>query len=110
MNVLDRNRQHFWRNLATRLTAIFITVVLIVWSLPRNEEVRLRYDIGKPWSYGSLIAKFGNGSPGSGAAAAEPDLLGGADRFGSGGRGSRLRGRGPPEAAGAGGGRGSTQA
>ncbi|HEY9550902.1 MAG TPA: HDIG domain-containing metalloprotein [Prevotella sp.] len=58
MNVLDRNRQHFWRNLATRLTAIFITVVLIVWSLPRNEEVRLRYDIGKPWSYGSLIAKF----------------------------------------------------
>ena len=58
MNVLDRAQQHFWRNFFTRFVLVFITVVLIVWFLPRNEEVRLRYDIGKPWTYGSFIAKF----------------------------------------------------
>ncbi len=58
MNVLDRAQQHFWRNFFTRFILVFITVVLIVWFLPRNEEVRLRYDIGKPWTYGSFIAKF----------------------------------------------------
>ena len=37
---------------------IFITVMLIVWFLPRNNGPQMRYDIGKPWMYGSLIAKF----------------------------------------------------
>ena len=31
---------------------------LIVWALPRNESKQFRYDIGKPWMYGSFIAKF----------------------------------------------------
>ena len=35
-----------------------MTVTVIVWSLPRNEGQRFRYDIGKPWMYGSFIAKF----------------------------------------------------
>lgn len=58
MNVLDRAQQHFRHNFFIRFVLVFITVVLIVWSLPRNEDVRLRYDIGKPWTYGSFIAKF----------------------------------------------------
>jgi cyclic-di-AMP phosphodiesterase PgpH len=49
---------HFWRNLLTRTTLIIVTVVLIVWFLPRNESQRFRYDVGKPWMYGSFIAKF----------------------------------------------------
>lgn len=49
---------HYWRNLLARTVLILISVVLIVWFLPRNEETRFHYDIGKPWMYGSFIAKF----------------------------------------------------
>lgn len=37
---------------------ILITVAIIVWFLPRNEGRMFRYDVGKPWMYGSVIAKF----------------------------------------------------
>src|SRR5574344_1387730 len=50
--------EHFWRNLMARTILIFITVAIIVWFLPRNEGPRFHYDIGKPWMYGSFIAKF----------------------------------------------------
>lgn len=48
----------FWRNMATRMTLIAITVALIVWALPRTEGKRFHYDINKPWMYGQLIANF----------------------------------------------------
>ena len=34
------------------------TVAVIVFFLPRNSGPQYRYDIGKPWMYSSLIAKF----------------------------------------------------
>ena len=34
------------------------TVAVIVFFLPRNSGPQFRYDIGKPWMYSSLIAKF----------------------------------------------------
>lgn len=51
-------RKHYWRNLFARIGIIAVTVTLIVWFLPRKEEMRFRYDIGKPWMYNSFIAKF----------------------------------------------------
>ena len=48
----------FLRNMLTRLALVVITVAVIVWVLPRNESQRFKYDIGKPWMYGSFIAKF----------------------------------------------------
>ena len=42
----------------TRMALVLVTVAVIVWSLPRNESQRFRYDVGKPWMYGSFIAKF----------------------------------------------------
>ena len=42
----------------TRTMLVVVTVALIVWALPRNERQRFRYDVGKPWMYGSFIAKF----------------------------------------------------
>lgn len=39
-------------------TLILLSVVLIVWFLPRNKEQQFRYDIGRPWVYGPFIAKF----------------------------------------------------
>ena len=56
-NYNARKRIH-WRNITTRIVLITITVLLIVWFLPRNERQRFHYDIGKPWMYGSFIAKF----------------------------------------------------
>lgn len=47
-----------WRILLVRAALIVFTVAVIVWFLPRNERTQLRYDLGKPWMYGSFIAKF----------------------------------------------------
>ena len=55
---IEKSRKHFWRNMFTRIALVVVTVTVIVWSLPRNEGQRFRYDIGKPWMYGSFIAKF----------------------------------------------------
>lgn len=55
---IEKSRKHFWRNMFTRIALVLVTVTVIVWSLPRNEGQRFRYDIGKPWMYGSFIAKF----------------------------------------------------
>lgn len=52
------NRKLKWRNFLSRTLLVLITVLLIVWALPRNESKQFRYDIGKPWMYGSFIAKF----------------------------------------------------
>ena len=49
---------HYWRNLLTRIALVVLTILLIVWFLPRNEGPSFRYDINKPWMYGSFIAKF----------------------------------------------------
>ncbi len=54
----DNSNSRFWRNLLSRMALIIVTVTVIVWSLPRNESQRFKYDIGKPWMYGSFIAKF----------------------------------------------------
>lgn len=52
------SRKLKWRNFLIRTLLVLITVLLIVWALPRNESKQFRYDIGKPWMYGSFIAKF----------------------------------------------------
>ncbi len=54
-NTTDKN---YWRNFATRFSIILATVILIVWFLPRESGPQFRYDVGKPWMYGSLIARF----------------------------------------------------
>lgn len=41
-----------------RAALIVITVTIIVFFLPRNSGPQFRYDVGKPWMYSSLIAKF----------------------------------------------------
>ena len=52
------SRKLKWRNFLSRTLLVLITVLFIVWALPRNESKQFRYDIGKPWMYGSFIAKF----------------------------------------------------
>ncbi len=47
-----------WRNMGSRVLLVVLSVVLIVWFLPRTSGPQFRYDVGKPWMYGSLIAQF----------------------------------------------------
>ncbi len=57
--IINRSKEeHFWRNMFARTALIIITVIIIVWFLPRNEGMQFHYDIGKPWMYGSFIAKY----------------------------------------------------
>lgn len=57
-NFFRNTENHFWRNLLTRATIVVITVVIIVWAMPRNESKPFKYDVGKPWMYSSFIASF----------------------------------------------------
>lgn len=50
--------KRYWGNMLMRLALIAITVAVIVMFLPRNSGPQFRYDVGKPWMYSSLIAKF----------------------------------------------------
>ncbi len=58
MSIFKNPEENYWRNLVTKTILILMTVAIIVWFLPRNEGRQYRYDIGKPWMYGSVIAKF----------------------------------------------------
>lgn len=55
---INRPGKVFLRKFFTRLAIIAATVAIIVSFLPRYERTQLKYDIGKPWMYGSFIAKF----------------------------------------------------
>ena len=58
MSIFNNTEENYWLNLATKTVLVCITVAIIVWFLPRNEGRMYRYDVGKPWMYGSVIAKF----------------------------------------------------
>lgn len=58
MSIFNNPEENYWRNFATKTILILVTVAIIVWFLPRNEGRQFRYDVGKPWMYGSIIAQF----------------------------------------------------
>ena len=58
MNRYNQWKKFSWRSLLVRVLLVVVTVALIVWALPHNERQRYKYDVGKPWMYGSFIAKF----------------------------------------------------
>lgn len=50
--------EFFWRNLSIRTAFVLLTTILIVWFLPRNEGRKFDYEVGEPWHYGTIIAKY----------------------------------------------------
>ncbi|HCC87832.1 MAG TPA: hydrolase [Prevotella sp.] len=50
--------ENIWHCLAIRCGLVFLTSLIIIWFLPRNEAKQYAYEIGEPWHYGTLIAKF----------------------------------------------------
>ena len=58
MSIFHHTEENYWKEFFTKAFLVCITVTIIVWFLPRNEGRQYRYDVGKPWMYGSVIAKF----------------------------------------------------
>lgn len=58
MNKFSLSENHHWRKICSRIALVVISVTIIVCFIPRNSGPQFRYDVGKPWMYGSLIAKF----------------------------------------------------
>lgn len=58
MKKFNSREENYWRNTLLLSILIAVTVTLIVWFLPRNDSQQYRYDVNKPWMYGSYIAKF----------------------------------------------------
>ena len=50
--------ENIWHSLAIRAGLVFLTSFIIIWFLPRNEAKQYAYEIGEPWHYGTLMAKF----------------------------------------------------
>ena len=47
-----------WRDLLIRLTLVIISVVLIVWAMPRDSRITFKAEQNKPWRYADLRAPF----------------------------------------------------
>ena len=61
MRIIERiykQEEHYWRDVATRVILVVLTTFLIVWFLPRNEGKPFAYEVGEPWRYGTVIAKY----------------------------------------------------
>lgn len=53
-----KKEQRYWRKNAIRVALVFLTTALIVWFLPRREGKQYAYEVGEPWRYGTVIAKY----------------------------------------------------
>lgn len=58
MGRFDDKGKHIVRNRLARIALVAATIAVIVFFLPRNSGPQFKYDVGKPWMYSSLIAKF----------------------------------------------------
>lgn len=58
MNRTELTESIPWRRFVYVSLLVIATVITIVSFLPKNIGPQFRYDVGKPWTYGSFIAKF----------------------------------------------------
>ncbi len=58
MSKYNLSENNYMRDLITRFVLVILTVVIVVWALPREEGKMFHYDEGKPWMYGQLIAQY----------------------------------------------------
>lgn len=55
---INKNERNFWRNNSARVVLVLLSTLLIVWFLPRKEGKQFAYEVGEPWHYGTVIAKY----------------------------------------------------
>ena len=47
-----------WHDLLVRIALVLISVVLIVWAMPRDNQFTFKAEQGKPWRYADFTAPF----------------------------------------------------
>ena len=47
-----------WLSLLTNLVIAAATTIVIVWALPVNTDTNFKFEVGKPWAHGTLIANY----------------------------------------------------
>ena len=47
-----------WHELLVRISLVLISVVLIVWAMPRDNQFTFKAEQGKPWRYADFTAPF----------------------------------------------------
>ena len=47
-----------WLSLLTNLVVAAATTIVIVWALPVNTDTNFKFEVGKPWAHGTLIANY----------------------------------------------------
>ena len=47
-----------WHDLLVRIALVIISVVLIVWAMPRDSQITLKAEMGKPWRHADFTAPF----------------------------------------------------
>ena len=52
------DQEHYWRNQIARLGLTLLSTILIVWAMPSNEGKQFEYEVGEPWHYGTIIARY----------------------------------------------------
>ena len=55
---INTHTEHFWRDLGLYIGLVLLTTLVIVWFLPRNERKPFTYEVGEPWHYGTIIARY----------------------------------------------------
>ena len=55
MQIFDNK---YWRGLLLKTLLVIGTVALIVWAMPRDNELNFKAEIGKPWRYADFTAPF----------------------------------------------------
>ena len=57
ININLKNRIS-WKEIATRSAFVLVTVILIVWFMPRERQQTFKFEQGKVWNYPDLTAAF----------------------------------------------------
>ena len=47
-----------WHDLLIRISLVLVSVLLIVWAMPRDGQIILKAEKGKPWRHQDLVAPF----------------------------------------------------
>lgn len=58
MNSFNLKINITWRDIAIRAALVLVTVSVIVWFMPRDSQMNLKIEQGKPWRYADLTAPF----------------------------------------------------
>ena len=58
MSRYNKSQKRDWKNYLQQAVAAVIAIFIIVWFLPRDPFTLMKYEVGRPWPYGQLIASF----------------------------------------------------